>query len=55
MNAKHASLTRAGRVITRKAQYPVNTGHPVFAQVDVYDQLATTPQDKAAALGTAKT
>ena len=38
-----------------KHSTPVKLGHPILAQVDVYDQLATTPQDKAVALRTAKT
>ena len=40
-----------GRTSTRKTQYPVKIGHPIFAQVDVYDERATTPQDKTARSG----
>ena len=54
MAADHALRNMCTSRIISNIQYGVNIGHPIVARHDVKDKLHLAPQDKMAALRTAK-
>ena len=55
MTAKHALRQLSDSIIGCKTEFIVDVGHPIIAQLDVQVKLHLAPQDKTAALRTAKT